>query len=96
VKSARAILTLTTSQNTKKCVKKKEKKKEGKVRITKIITNICEECGKKITNGIGEYSLNEFGKYLCIDCQCEERLKGSKYPKKLALFLNKEAREKYG
>ena len=63
--------------------------------MTKIITDICEKCGEKITNGIAKYSWDEFGKPLCIKCQCEERLSSSKYPKKLALFLNKQAREKY-
>jgi hypothetical protein len=47
----------------------------------------CEDCGRLISFGVWEYSLNKFGRSLCEKCQCEERLKT--YPVKLANYINK-------
>ena len=31
--------------------------------------NICTDCGKKISNGVSDYSIENFGTPLCMDCQ---------------------------
>lgn len=31
--------------------------------------NICSDCGKKISNGVSDYSIENYGRPLCMDCQ---------------------------
>lgn len=31
--------------------------------------NICVDCGKKISNGVSNYSIENFGQPMCMDCQ---------------------------
>lgn len=31
--------------------------------------NVCTDCGKKISNGVSEYSIENYGTPLCMDCQ---------------------------
>lgn len=31
--------------------------------------NVCVDCGKKISNGVSEYSIENYGAPLCMDCQ---------------------------
>lgn len=31
--------------------------------------NVCVDCGKKISNGVSEYSIENYGVPLCMDCQ---------------------------
>ena len=31
--------------------------------------NICVDCGKKLSNGVSNYSIENFGEPLCMDCQ---------------------------
>jgi len=49
----------------------------------------CEVCDKPIHWKVAKYSINSFGKYLCIKHQHEERNK--KYPVKLAKYLNNQS-----
>jgi hypothetical protein len=48
----------------------------------------CDDCSVTITPGEFRYSLSQFLRPLCQDCQAKERK--SKYPPKLAEFLNTE------
>lgn len=48
----------------------------------------CEDCKTLITFGEYKYSMNQFYRALCQECQQKER--GKIYPEKLAKFLNTE------
>jgi transposase-like protein len=50
--------------------------------------NKCDDCSAEITWGEYKYSMNQFTRPLCQDCQAKERK--AKYPPKLAEFLNKQ------
>lgn len=34
---------------------------------------LCEDCGRRISRKVRDYSLNMHGRQLCMDCQNEDR-----------------------
>lgn len=57
-------------------------------------TETCENCHEKISWRVYGYSMNQFNKALCMNCQLDERKK--KYPAKMADFINKTIKKEYG
>ena len=54
----------------------------------------CDNCKRRITNGVYRYSLNTFKKALCFNCQNTERIETGS-PEKLVKFMQEYNRKKF-